>query len=384
MCDPAAALVRYIDARLASMERSPGTWGTRESLELQALLLLELRTFVLRRRTHARNPYETRDAYMKLVRERFPETPGYLMSALLPQERAEDELPGLLGELRREVVGRLGPEDPFAYGALVLEVRFAASGKRAPFSAACRYFSRFQRAVRAFARVLGSGASPSNIWLAAPELRVLDGEGGARVLMIVDDLAGKEAKPEEHAGAPLRALMDVLAWVAGEVHEPPAAIARGDGAHGLREHVRRLVPRGRVASVRLGGTAAGRAPIVVEAVHIRRVDALIGNAISSPASPPHEELGADWRLRARRGLSGWASPHWRLAPLCADGSLLAICVGAPGIGFVSRPGDMVYYVERKSRTRIIPHARVRPSGGPSPDLLICRPKIGHIPEEFRS
>jgi hypothetical protein len=51
MSDTIDAAVGYIDRRLATMERSPGTWGSAESLELQALLLLEVRTFLLRRRT---------------------------------------------------------------------------------------------------------------------------------------------------------------------------------------------------------------------------------------------------------------------------------------------------------------------------------------------
>ncbi|HSN99960.1 MAG TPA: hypothetical protein VLS89_16810, partial [Candidatus Nanopelagicales bacterium] len=60
MADPTSALISYIDSRLATMERSPGTWGSSESLDFQALLLLELRTFVLRRRTYEIDPYETR------------------------------------------------------------------------------------------------------------------------------------------------------------------------------------------------------------------------------------------------------------------------------------------------------------------------------------
>lgn len=274
MTDPTAALVSYIDARLDSMERSPGTWGTGESMELQAFLLLELRTFVLRRRTHARNPYETRDAYLKLVRKRFPEAPGYLMSALLPGEHAEEELAGLLGALRREVVARLGPEDPFAQAALVIEIRFTDPGKAAPFSAACRYFSRFQRAIRAFARRIEGGSS-SNLWLTTPEVCVRTEEGSARLLMILDVLVGQDAPLEERARASLLALMDVLSWVAGETPTEPAPLVRGAGAQELREQVVRLVPAGKIAAVRIGGTATARAPIVLEASHGRRIEQLI-------------------------------------------------------------------------------------------------------------
>src|SRR4051794_35426300 len=104
MSDTVTEAVAYIDRRLATMKRSPRSWGSLESLELQALLLLELRTFLLRRRTYASDPYEVRDAYARFVTHRLPENPGRFMADVLPAERLAEELPALIAALREEIV----------------------------------------------------------------------------------------------------------------------------------------------------------------------------------------------------------------------------------------------------------------------------------------
>jgi hypothetical protein len=103
-----ARIVAYIDRRLATMIRAPGTWGSPESLELQALLLLEVRTFALRPRAHAENPYEVRNLYAQLVRRRFHCSPNVSMAHTLC---AEGDLPQFIAALRDEVIARL-PEEP--------------------------------------------------------------------------------------------------------------------------------------------------------------------------------------------------------------------------------------------------------------------------------
>ena len=73
--DISADVVAYIDRRLATMERAPWSWGSPESLELQAMLLLEIRTYILRRLTYESNPFEARDVYTGFVRKHFPTDP---------------------------------------------------------------------------------------------------------------------------------------------------------------------------------------------------------------------------------------------------------------------------------------------------------------------
>ena len=103
------AVIEYIDDRLETMQTAPGSWGSTESLELQALLLLELRTFILRRRAYERNPFEARNLYIKFVRDHFPGSPASLMNDAAG-ERSDLIVPKLIGELRRSFIERLPPE----------------------------------------------------------------------------------------------------------------------------------------------------------------------------------------------------------------------------------------------------------------------------------
>jgi hypothetical protein len=106
-------LMAYLDQRLASMDRAPGSWGSPESLEMQALLLLEIRTYVCRRTTYDTNPFETRNAYLRFVAREFPASKNTLMSSALG-ERASDDLPALIKKMREEIVAKLPPEDALA------------------------------------------------------------------------------------------------------------------------------------------------------------------------------------------------------------------------------------------------------------------------------
>lgn len=279
MGDLTGALVRHIDTRLDTMERAPNTWGSSESMDLQALLLLELRTFVLRRRTYENDPYEARDAYIGYVREHFPEAPASFLSSLVPHE----DLPRTIGEMRCDVVSVLGAEDPFEVAPIVLEIRFV-KGSGAPFSAACRTFCRFERALRAVARAKGRKGAGAVIRLSTPEIRPLDG-GAAGVQMIVDTLAAGSA--EEPARAALDSALELLCWWSGARDDEPAWMPRaGASRDELLKYIGRLLPRGPIASVRIGGTLAGGAPIVVTREHRGR----------GTQSRPFPELRDDARL----------------------------------------------------------------------------------------
>lgn len=300
MSDAVTAAVAYIDRRLSTMKRAPRSWGSPESLELQALLLLELRTFLLRRRTHAGDPYEVRDAYARFLAQRFPELPGRFMADALPLEQLAERMPEMVAALRDEVVSTLGAEDPFQTAALAVEIRFRPGLPSPPFAKAARYVGRLLGAIAKVVR--GSGGRSTDAAFPVPDVRVVRGaaEVGPGVIFAFDTLEGKGAAVDAYAHA-LEKLVRALEQVSGEASADLARLRRifpGDGElASILRAARRLYPhpRRRGASVRLGGQMLGRAPLVIEArlawqlddiLDLSKVDLGVPATWIPEASPP--------------------------------------------------------------------------------------------------
>lgn len=281
MGDVLKDLVDYIDRRLATMERAPGSWGSAESLELQALLLLELRTFALRPRTYAKNPFEARNAYLRFVRRRFPDAPASLLSGALPADRLEEELPGLVAELRKEVTGKLVAEDPFATSALAVELQFRA-GSRGSFRTAASYFRQLARAVERLALPREPEEETRVLSWPMPELRAGTApDGSALVWLLFEEPRWKKATRQRFFGA-LAGCLGIVEW-AREASEPARDAARRLSADAtkdrrLAEAALGLYPRGKVAAARIGGVAVGRAPVLIERGHASRLQTWLRKA----------------------------------------------------------------------------------------------------------
>ncbi len=234
--DAIQAAVEYIDRRLATIDRIPGTWGSPENLELQTLLLFEFRTFLLRRRTHAKNPYEARFAYFRFVRSHISDATAQLMAAQISADRVEEELPKLLGAFRDEVALRIIPENPFETNELVLELVLAESGQRAttPF----QYLIHFQETLTAIHHAESLPEDTSI--LPIPEFRLVNEESGTIARFLFNDV--------KHLENGLTALVKPQKQAARE------AITR------LRELQSQLS----IKLVRIGGTSYGTKPITLE------------------------------------------------------------------------------------------------------------------------
>lgn len=185
--DTVQAAIAYIDRRLATIDRGPGTWGSPESLELQTLLLFEIRTFLLRRRTYTKNPYEARFAFLRFIRGYIPDATAQMMAAQIPHDRVEEELPKLLGTFRDEVALRIPPEDPFETNELVLELTFAARPDGiVPF----QYFIAFHLAIEIVYLTTPLPTPSPN--LPIPEFRWLGGEDSPTAAFFVNGIQHPE------------------------------------------------------------------------------------------------------------------------------------------------------------------------------------------------
>lgn len=89
-------VLRFIDTRLESMVRVPGSWGSEESVELQVLQLLELRLVVLAPLPEPSRDRRVQDDYIRYLSRLFPGAPPETLTSLLNRHGRQTELSSLL------------------------------------------------------------------------------------------------------------------------------------------------------------------------------------------------------------------------------------------------------------------------------------------------
>lgn len=96
----ASNLINFIDERLSHMLEAPRMWGSSESVELQALQLLEIRSLVLGSPDRQSRWQHVQIDYERFIAKRFPGAPPVTLTALLDQE--SDKVIPLLAEFVAE------------------------------------------------------------------------------------------------------------------------------------------------------------------------------------------------------------------------------------------------------------------------------------------
>ena len=93
-----AKLIDFIDERLNHMIEAPSMWGSNESVELQILQLLEIRSLVLGAPDAQSHWHHVQTDYEHFIAAHFPGAPPTTLTALLDRE------PGKLIRLLTEFV----------------------------------------------------------------------------------------------------------------------------------------------------------------------------------------------------------------------------------------------------------------------------------------
>jgi hypothetical protein len=77
-------LVSWIDERVAAILAAPPMWGSPEAVELQVLLLAELRAFIFEPEREMEAPRRVLDAYAAHLRRQFPDRGEKPLHELVP------------------------------------------------------------------------------------------------------------------------------------------------------------------------------------------------------------------------------------------------------------------------------------------------------------
>jgi len=271
-------LLHYIDECMGSMRRAPDTWGSPESLELQALQLMELRSIAVRPVMFQRNHREMMRIYHGFVAKLTDGDPSFLLSSVLSESGRIEELPEMLSDLYAEVQARLPPEDLFRDHDIVLELSLD-KGSEPRFSAVCAYYENFQKAMRNILRATAkkTGKSAKDVKdhkdalqaateYIIPEFRVVRDEEGTKmqVSLLQPNKGQLTFDRDTYAETSVRkAIADALSvtqWASQEtpniqaLHEmfPDDAKRKTMAVQALR-----IIPEKGVREIRVGGRLIG-------------------------------------------------------------------------------------------------------------------------------
>lgn len=274
-----AAVDGWIDETLDSMLKRPRMYGSAESVELQALLLLDLRAFIARPDAMERAPGGVFDAWLASFQRRHPGFTNVLPSAALGSIHEGDEaaqfhaLTEALDAFRRDLVADLAPDNPFAQHDLALAVRMQ-KGKRLPPAARIgSFYSLVGQVMRSVVRRGGArGKLPREYEDAiavfpAGGFEVVPENGiGAQIVMPFDwpqstqpALPGVPS-PETVVREAFGRFVSVAAWASEEepMQRLVQAVSDAPTRTRLALDAMRLLPAGDIEAVEIGGRAIVR------------------------------------------------------------------------------------------------------------------------------
>ena len=291
------SLLAWVDNRLDEMLRAPRMWGSREAVELQALLLLEFKTFVRHPSFGTQDPRRVLDAYLVYLRDRFPTVPGAPLYEVL-SERPEAEFASVLREFRAHLDATVLDENPFEHSELAIALTFAQD--RAPNATAfTSYYEEFRRATRA---IIGAGKSKRSTKsiehatdFSLEEVRVTQKNGKpASALLILGSPAGQQDfETQQQVRDGLAGLVTMAEWAVSSAELSSLAMDDVDARTRMAVQALRVVPRRGIQMVSIGGKLIGRAkPIELQAEQEKRFVEVVGAGASPEAFDQEDEVRA--------------------------------------------------------------------------------------------
>ncbi len=148
---------QWIDETLDGMLRAPRLYGRVESVELQAILLLELRAFVANPELEGQEPRRVFNHWLAHFKARYPSAGSVLLASVLEQrggsaDGSHDDLARRLASFRESLVRELQPDNPFAIHDLALAIRIRKGGRMPSAARVGSFYGLVGQVMRSVAR----------------------------------------------------------------------------------------------------------------------------------------------------------------------------------------------------------------------------------------
>jgi len=262
-------LLSWVDRRLDTMLLRPRAWGGPEAIETQVLLLLQFRGLIARPRTE-KVPSPVLASYFAYLERTFPEHPNQPLHRLVGEDLTRERLSFELSKAVTTVRAAFQPENPFEHHRLAIRLKYR-EGCIPRTSSVTGYFEEFRRATRATVRrpgvsggrarkeieqatdfelidvrVVPKNGAPAQAW-------ILMGNGPGQV-----DFVANEAVQEALIG-----MATLAEWAGGTEAVERLGIDSAARRETLALQTLRVLPRGDVSQVEVGGLMLGRTEPVV-------------------------------------------------------------------------------------------------------------------------
>lgn len=263
-------VVHWVDQRLDAVLAAPPMWGSPEAVEMQVLLLLEMRALALRPEQELAEPRRILDTYLAYLARQFPRRVGAPLCELVAPDdegcgRLAQELRGFIQALRPSML----EENPFQHNDLAIKLTFETD-QRPTMSAFTGYYEEFRRAARAVARRAekATGRAPKAIEAGTDfvlsDTRVRQPNGQPADVVLLLGAVQPEAKQGSLFDAPdrvrdaLAGLLTMGEWAAADACLEDLPFDDADQRVRLAMQARRVVPSRGIATAAIGGRLIGR------------------------------------------------------------------------------------------------------------------------------
>jgi hypothetical protein len=366
MSDPRAMIVDRIDHSLDLVSKVPKMWGSPESMELQVLLLLEMRAVATRESVMRGRPSGLRDAYDSFIRKSFNDAPSMMLSSILQNMDHGPDLHVLLREFADDFDNWLPLDQPSETGDLVLDLEGSADAKEIPFSVICKYFEHFQSGLHALAKSAAGGKLRDRASLAIratayaiPEITVVPRRGAGPVVRIQltqprteqTSIYGQPDEYESSIQSAMQSAARVLRWAdkRAPMGDAKALSSTPRERMDLAFQAMKMLPPSGIASVRVGGRLLGvDGPVEMKPVHAGQLLSIIEE---EQVPIPFAEIGLvravdldqNWfRIRSEAvGTKCWTKERKDLLDKAGAALTSHIRVRALGKAFVVRKRKLV-------------------------------------------
>lgn len=283
-------MVDWVDRRIDEMLAAPRMWGAcHEAVELQVLTLLQVRALAVDAERELAEPRRVLEAYVRLLGERFGTEPPRPVHELVGEDD-DERFVELLRALSVALSDEPAADDEFfARAFLGIELQFAP-GQFLSTQAVTGYYEDFRRATRSLAR-LGTGRTgrversiemATDFVLESMQITPLNGVPARARLELGTPYGQLELK-----GGPVFAALAQMMDAAARADEGgfEAVLAFG-GELDVETRTRALVqtmrvlPRGGIEEVTIGGAYLARAPVRLRKLHAPKLMAAVAGSVT--------------------------------------------------------------------------------------------------------
>ncbi|MBK9260655.1 MAG: hypothetical protein IPM54_12640 [Polyangiaceae bacterium] len=295
-------IVHWVDQRIEDMLSAPRMWGGDEAVEMQLLLLFEMRALAMRPAQELDNPSRILDTYAAYLAKTYPTKPHRPLCQIVESDRLGLNLAAELRKFRDAFVPQMLEENPYQHHHIAIQLTFKPRVVPTA-SAVTGYYEEFRRAARAVARPRDKAIGrPTKGVEAATDFSLNDvrmthpnGHAATALLLLGAGPGQQDLLAQEQVHDALANLITMGEWAGSGSNVSDLPVDDVEQRTRVAVQSLRILPQAGISQVAIGGKFIGRArPVEFHPEHEKRIMEVIGSvAASEPFDRQDETRGVD-------------------------------------------------------------------------------------------